>query len=63
MTGGAHTNGLVNYRARQIGGLRTKDDAMAEQLAEAMSAAIGGAFSKVALYPMDMCVRRNHPAL
>jgi hypothetical protein len=33
---------------------------MAEQLAEALAAAIGGGFSKVALYPMDMCGR--HPA-
>ena len=31
--------------------------AMAEQLAEALAAAIGGGFSKVALYPMDMCGR------
>ena len=33
---------------------------MAEQLAEALAAAIGGGFSKVALYPMDMCAE---PAL
>jgi len=35
---------------------------MAEQLAEALSAAIGGAFSKVALYPMDI-VKNNLQAV
>lgn len=36
---------------------------MAEQVAEALAAAIGGGFSKLALYPMDMCAATHCPLL